>query len=170
MKINFKKLSKKQVITIVICAILAIVIIPSGIYCGINGETPIQMAEDIFTSNEKQIVAKWQGDNAATAYEFYEDGTYDSYISTFSFTGQYQINGSELKLMNPNSSNYVLYRFSINGDTLNLTLLEESGVEPKEKEKTVYKKVDHFNMKSFTDILEEYANEVNEEETTEAAK
>lgn len=165
MKINFKKLSKKQIIIIAVIVVLIIVLVPSGIYCGIHKETPIQMMSDIFKSDETLIQAKWQSEQAFTGYEFYEDGTYDSYISTFSFTGNYKIDGSKLILSNPNSNSTVTYKFSINGNTMTLSLIDENGNKPEEKEETKFKKVEHFNMKSITDILEDYSDDINEEST-----
>lgn len=166
MKVNIKKLSKKQIIIIAVIAVLLIVLVPSGIYCGIHKESPADMLSDIFRSDETLIQARWQSEEAFTGYEFYEDGTYDSYISTFSFTGNYKIDGSKLILSNPNSNSTVTYKFSINGDTMTLSLIDENGTEPEEKEKTVFKKVEHFNMKSFTDIFEDYAKDITEENTT----
>ena len=74
---NNKKANKKLV-AIIVVVILAIIIIPTTIYCVTNAVSPIQMVGDMFQSNEKQIVGKWQGEAKATAYEFYDDGTYDS--------------------------------------------------------------------------------------------
>ncbi|MFR5876472.1 MAG: DUF5640 domain-containing protein [Eubacterium sp.] len=170
MKINFKKLSKKQVIILAVVIVLLIVLIPSGIYCGIHKETPSQMLSDIFKSDETLILAKWQSEQSFTGYEFYEDGTYDSYISTFSFTGNYKIEGKKLILSNPNANSTVTYKFSINGDKMTLSLIDENGTEPDEKEELKFNKVDHFNMKSITDIFEDYANDLTEESTTDKSE
>lgn len=167
MKVNLKKLSKKQIILIAIIAVLLIVLVPSGIYCGIHKETPADMLSDIFKSDETLIQAKWQTEEKFTAYEFFEDGTYDSYISTFSFTGNYKIEGNKLILSNPNSNSTVTYKFSINGDTMTLSLIDENGTESDEKEKTVLKKVDHINQKSITDMISDIADEITEDETDE---
>lgn len=169
MSINFKKLSKKQIIIIAVVAVFVIVFAAAGIYCAVNDETPAEMFSDMVHTDETLIQAKWQSEEAVSAYEFYEDGTYDNYISTFSFTGEYRIDGNKIILTNPNSNGSVTYKFSINGDTLKMNLVDENGTEPEDKETTIFKKVDHFNMKSFTDILEDAANEKenSEEETTE---
>jgi hypothetical protein len=170
MKLNFKKFSKKQIIVIVIIVILIVMIVPTGIYCTVYSESPIQMMSDIFQSDETLIQAKWQSEQKFTGYEFYDDGTYDNYISTFSFTGNYKIDGNKLILSNPNSNSTVTYKFSINGDTLTLSLIDENGTAPEEKEETKFTKVDHFNMKSFTDLLEDYANENSTEDTTDTTE
>jgi hypothetical protein len=165
MKVNFKKLSKKQIIIIAVVAVLLIVLVPSGIYCGINKESPREMLSDIFQSDETLIVAAWQGEENFTGYEFYDDGTYDSYISTFSFTGNYKIDGNKLILSNPNSNSTVTYKFSINGDTLKLKLLDENGTEPDEKEESKYTKVDRINNQSPIELLEDLANQSQEDTT-----
>ncbi|MBQ7203518.1 MAG: lipocalin family protein [Eubacterium sp.] len=164
---KIKKLTKGQLIVVIIVAVLLLITIPAGIYCGVNNESPADLINDIVTPDDEQIIAKWQGDKAVSAYEFKDDGSYDSYISTFSIEGIYTINGNKLTLKNQSSGGEVVYKFTIRGNTLTLTLLEENGKKVDEKEETVYKKVDHFNMKSLTDILSDYAEELNEEETTE---
>lgn len=164
MNINIKKLSKKQVIIIAVIAVFIIVFASAGIYCAVNDESPAEMFSDIVNSDETLIQAKWQSEEAVSAYEFYDDGTYDNYISTFSFTGEYRIDGNKIILTNPNSNGSVTYKFSINGDKLKMSLIDENGTEPEEKETTVFKKVDHFNMKSFTDILEDVANQKDAEQ------
>lgn len=164
MNINIKKLSKKQVIIIAVIAVFIIAFASAGIYCAVNDESPAEMFSDIVNSDETLIQAKWQSEEAVSAYEFYDDGTYDNYISTFSFTGEYRIDGNKIILTNPNSNGSVTYKFSINGDKLKMSLIDENGTEPEEKETTVFKKVDHFNMKSFTDILEDAANQKDAEQ------
>jgi hypothetical protein len=170
MKVNFKKFSKKQIIIIAIIVVLLIVLVPAGIYCTVYKETPAQMMSDIFQSDETLIQAKWQSEQKFTGYEFYDDGTYDNYISTFSFTGNYKIDGNKLILSNPNSNSTVTYKFSINGDTLTLTLIDENGTEPDEKEESKFTKVDNFNFKSFTDLLEDYANDLNSDDSTDTTE
>lgn len=171
MKVNFKKLSKKQIILIAVIAVLLIVLVPSGIYCGIHKETPQQMLTDMFSSKETQIVGKWENQTSPglSAYEFYEDGSYDNYLSTFSFTGNYTIDGNKLTLSNPNSGGTVLYKVAINGDTMTLTLLDSKGnVDPTDV-KNEFARVEHLNMKSITDIFSDMADAKNaDSETTQA--
>lgn len=167
MNINFKKLSKVQISLIVVAAILIIGLIGGGVYCGVNEETPAQMINDIVKSDEELIIGKWQGEQAINGYEFKDDGTYDNYLSTFSFQGQYTLEGNKITLKNINAGSYVTYKFSINGDKLTMELVDENGVEAEESEKLIFERVKHFNMKSFTDILEDAADEAKNNQETE---
>lgn len=165
---KIKKLTKKQIIAITVAVVLVIVIVPTGIYCGVKNESPAQMMSDIFTDKD-ELINKWQGDKAIAAYEFKEDGTYVSYISSFNYTGNYKVEGKKLTLTNPASDGKVVYKYKIKGDELTLTLLDENGKEPESKESVVYKKVDHINPKSVTDILSDLAKS-KEAETSEATE
>ncbi len=166
MKINIKKLSKKQIVLVVIAAIFIVILLSGTIYCAVNGETPAQMITDIVKSNDEQIIGKWE--NVTTpglsAYEFYDDGNYDSYLSTFSFQGNYKIEGNKLTLSNPSSNKTVVYKVSIKGDKMVLTLYEEDGEESTELQRNEFERVEHLNMKSITDVLGDLAKE---KETTE---
>ena len=163
---KFKKLSKKQLIAVIIAAVLIIVIVPTGIYCGVKNESPAQMMTNMFTDKD-ELINKWQGDKAIAAYEFKDDGTYVSYISSFNYTGNYTVEGKKLTLTNPASSGKVVYKYKIKGDELTLTLLDENGKAPEDKESVVYKKVDHINPKSVTDILGDLAKETSTEEDSQ---
>ncbi len=173
MKTNIKKLSKVQVIIVIIVAVFAVIFIGGGIYCAVNDETPAEMFTDVFTSNDKQIVGKWQNSSTPglSAYEFYDDGTYDSYLSTFAFTGEYKIEGSRITLSNPNSNKSVVYKYSLNGDKLTMKLVEEEGQEVEDEEKNEFKRVKYLNMKDLQDIIGDLADggdsDNSEEETTE---
>ena len=170
MKINFKKLNKKQLIIIVVVAVLLIVLVPTAIYCGVNQESPTQMVGDIFTSNQEQLIGKWQGEKGLTAYEFKEDGSYDSYISSFSYSGNYFADTSKLTLTNPATTGSVVYKYSVHGDNLTVTLIEENGKKVEEKEKFKYKRVENIRSQSFTDFLKEYADSQSDSETTDKDK
>jgi hypothetical protein len=166
---KIKKLSKKQIIIIIVVAVLVLaLIVPSGVYMIRHDENPVQMMQDLTTPDDEQIVAKWQGEKAANGYEFFDDGTYQSYISTFSYDGEYEIDGNRLILTNPESDGKVIYRFSVNGEHLNLTLIESNGEEPEVKEKHTFTKVEHFNMKSPLDILRDFVDEANKSETQDS--
>ena len=153
------KLTKQKLIAIIVAIVLAIIIIPSGIYCIVNHESPAQLVGDIFSSKEEQIIGKWQGEKAATAYEFYEDGTYDSYISTFSYTGRYSIDGNEITLNNLNASGTVTYKFSVHGKTLTMQILKENGIDVADNEKISYSKVNRIKTTSLADLIEELTTE-----------
>lgn len=162
-----KKLSKKQIIIIAVIAVLIIVLVPAGIYCTVNKESPAQMISDVFTDKD-DLINKWQSDKAIAAYEFKEDGTYESFISTFSYTGNYTVEGKKLILTNPGANGRIVYKYNVKGDELTLKLIEENGTEAEDGEELVYKKVDHINTKSFTDILGDFAKELETEDTSDA--
>ncbi|MBE6817397.1 MAG: hypothetical protein E7520_06830 [Ruminococcaceae bacterium] len=163
---KIKKLSKKQIIIIAVVAVLLIVLVPTGIYCTVNKESPAQMISDVFTDRD-DLINKWQSDKAIAAYEFKEDGTYVSYISTFHYTGNYTVEGKKLILTNPGANGRIVYKYNIKGDTLTLELLEENGEKPEDGEKLTYDKVDHINTKSVTDILGDFAKDKQAESDSE---
>lgn len=171
MKINIKNLNKKQtiILTIVITLFL-VVILPFGIYSIVNSETPGQVLQDIFTPNAKQIVGKWQDEKGISGYEFFDDNTYDYHLSTYSYTKDYKINGNKITLMDYNSNATVIYKFSINGDKLKLTLVESNGKEPEDKEVAVFTKVENFNLKKPIDVIKEFAQEAKSENPDEKDK
>ena len=159
------KLNKKQLAIIIAVAVFVLaVILPTGIYCIVNRETPIQAAKDVFVKDEEQLIGKWQGELAVSGYEFHEDGTYESYISTFSFTGTYYTKGNVLKLINSSSNSSVSYRYSIKKDKLHLVLIDENGEDPSDNEKHDFTRVDHFNLKTPTEALDELADQVKDNE------
>lgn len=157
MAVSFKKLKKSQIIIISIVAVLLIVLVPSAIYCGVNNETPKQMFTDMFTSNEEQLIGNWQGEKGLTAYAFKEDGTYESFISSFSYKANYIADSSKITLSNAATPGTVVYKYTVHGDTLTLKLLEENGKEPDEPEEYIYKRVDTIHSQSFVDFLKDYA-------------
>ena len=102
----------KVVLAIVICIVLAIVV-PTGIYCAVKHESPVSVVSGIFVSNEDRIIGKWQNEARTSAYEFKDNGTYESYFSTFSYTGDYTVKGDELTLSNPSSDSTVTYKIKV---------------------------------------------------------
>lgn len=153
-----------KIVAIVVAIVLAIVLIPSGIYCAVNKETPNQVIADTFSSSEDQLVGKWQGATGVSAYEFKEDGTYISYISSFDFSGTYTIKGSKLTLFNAASDGSVVYKVKVNSKSLILTLEEENGVEAEEKDQIKLDRVDNIKTRTLSDIIDDYTT------TTKAAK
>lgn len=150
-------MSKKNIIiTSVIAIILAIIIIPSAIYCIVNKETPVQMVTDTFSSNEDQIVGKWQHESKATAYEFKADGTCISYISILKTTCQYEIDGNKLYMTNPSiDGQRDTYKISVKESKLTLTLIETNGVpvNKEDQEEWTYKKVSKITTQRLDDLL-----------------
>lgn len=164
------KLSKTHKIIISsVAAVIALLLIAGGVYCIVTDQNPSQAANSIFSSGEEQIVGKWQSsDNPGiNAFVFYEDGTYDSYISTTNFSGEYEIDGRKLILKNPNTSKEIVYRFSVNEKKLRLTVIEEDGEKSESEDESSYDRVDELNQKSIFDIIGELKEE---EESTEATQ
>ncbi len=150
---------KSKIIAIIVAIVLVIVIVPSSIYCIVNKESPAQMLSDTFTSSEKQLLGKWQGETGVSAYEFYEDGSYDSYLSTFSFSGNYSLDGNKLTLTNPATAGHVVYKISVTEKKLVLTLYSENGTEVAKDEQTKleFDKVTHISTKSINDLISDAA-------------
>lgn len=167
-----KGLSKTaKIIISVIAGIIAALIIAAGAYCIATDQNPSQAAKSIFTSGDEQIVGKWQSQKSPglSAYVFYDDGTYDSYISTANFSGNYEIDGSKLILKNPSTSKDIVFKYKVTEKELSLTVLEEDGVEADGTEVSKYDRVDELNQKSLADIIGELAedNETTSQESAE---
>lgn len=156
----------KKVIIAVVSVIVAI-IIAGSVYCISTSQTPVQAVKSVFTQNEDLLIGKWQSQKnpGISAYVFYEDESYDSYLSTANFSGRYVVNGNEISLINPTTAKDIKYKFSVNEKELTLTLIEEDGVKAEEKEVSKYDRVDELNQKSLVDIIGELKN--NNEATTE---
>lgn len=165
-----KSLSKVQKIIIsAVAGIIAFLLIASTAYCIATQQNPSEAVKSIFTPGEEQIVGKWQSQEnpGITAYVFYDDGTYDSYISTVNFSGDYEIDGNKLYLKNPNTSKEIVYKYNVTEKVLTLTVLEEDGEEPEEDEVSKYDRVDEINQKSLLDIIGEAKEETTTAEETE---
>ncbi|WP_454969373.1 DUF5640 domain-containing protein [Eubacterium sp.] len=149
-----KKSGAGKVIFVIIFSILTMTLIPSGIYCAVERINPIQMVSSTFsTNNSELLVGKWQNQSRSSAYEFFDDGTYESYFSTFSFKGDYSLKGDELTLSNPSSDSTVVYKISVDKKTLTMTIVQENGMLSDNNQTTEYGKVDRIETKSLTDLL-----------------
>lgn len=157
-KITKTTIDKKKLITIIVAVVLVVIILPSGIYCIVHKENPVQMLTDTFSSSESQLVGKWQGASGVSAYEFNEDGTYKSYISSFDFSGTYTVDGKKLTLYNTATNGSVEYKINVTAKKLTLTLTKENGVATKgdEKDKIEFDRVDSIKTKSISDIIDQY--------------
>ncbi len=160
-----KKLNKKQITAIIVAVVLVVFVAIPGLYCAVHQETPADMIADMFTSNDKQIVGKWQTESedgtATGAYEFYDDGTYKSYNAIagndYALEGDYTLSGSRLTLKGSKST--AVYKYSINGQNLSLTLLTIDDVKQEEQDKFVYKSVEHINVPNIIDALSNAASQ-----------
>lgn len=151
-----KNLSTVKKIIIAVVSVVLVLAIAGGAYCISTKQSPAQATKSIFTSSDNQIVGKWQSQKnpGLSAYIFYEDGTYDSYISTANFSGNYEVDGNELILKNPSTAKEITYKFSVNEKELTLTIIDEA-LATDEKEVSKYDRVDELNQKSFADIIGE---------------
>lgn len=161
-------IDKKKLITIIVAVVLVVIILPSGIYCIVHKENPVQMLTDTFSSSESQLVGKWQGASGVSAYEFNEDGTYKSYISSFDFSGTYTVDGKKLTLYNTATNGSVEYKINVTAKKLTLTLTKENGVATKgdEKDKIEFDRVDSIKTKSISDIIDQYTTTAKSASTT----
>ena len=158
-------------IVAIVLIVVVILAIPTTIYCVKNHDTPIGMVQQVFNSNKK-LIGKWQDDTGLLGYEFKENGVYDSYISSFSFTGKYTAAGKKLTLKNTKTKSTVVYAYEVKNDVLTLTLLETNGEAPANSEEVhTFTKVEEFQFKTITDAIQDLADQFGitgtDEETTE---
>jgi hypothetical protein len=158
-----------QVVLIVVVAVIAVLAIVLTSVSFVTDVNPISYISGEI--HQSKLVNKWQSQDAPglSAYEFFDDGTYKSYISTFSFNGNYTVQGDRLTLENPNSGQSVVYKYAIHGNTLTITLIEENGTEFSDRDPLKFDRVDMFNQKSFQDMLDELQEQTTEPTSEEAA-
>ena len=163
-----KVFTTKQVVLLVVIAVLAVLAIGTVVICSVANVNPVAYIAGEMSKDT--LVNKWQSQTAPglSAYEFFDDGTYTSYLSTYSFDGEYEVEGDKLILKNPNSNQNVIYKYSIVGDTLTLTLTDSNGTEMDGREPNKFDRVDSFNQKSIQDIIDEYRVSAAEEESQTA--
>ena len=93
------KLSKAKTAIIIIAAIIFALLVAGGIYCVATDQSPATAIEAA-TAHQDKLVGKWQSQKSPglSAYVFYDDGTYDSYLSTVNFSGEYTVKGNKITL------------------------------------------------------------------------
>lgn len=158
----------KQLIISIVIAVFAAAIVTGTVVCAINHVNPVSYVAG--EANKGKLVGKWQSQNAPglSAYEFFEDGTYSSYISTYSFDGEYDVKGDKLVLKNTKTNQEATYKYAINGSTLSLTLVNTNGSDLNDKEPNKYDKVDSLNQKSISQMLDAYKEKASESSTAKA--
>ena len=151
-----KNNSKIKLAIVIIACVLAVIIIPSGIYCAVEKVTPAQMVSNLVVSNGDRIIGKWQNEAGSNAYEFYENGTYDSYFSTFSYSGDYTVDGDELTLSHPNHDSTVVYKIKVSKDSLSMKVYKQAGLEANQEEETTaeFKRVERIQTKTIDELLD----------------
>lgn len=155
----------KQLIISIVIAVFAAAIVTGTVVCAINHVNPVSYVAG--EANKGKLVGKWQSQNAPglSAYEFFEDGTYSSYISTYSFDGEYDVKGDKLVLKNTKTNQEATYKYAISGSTLSLTLVNTNGSDLDDKEPNKYDKVDSLNQKSISQMLDAYKEKASESST-----
>ena len=131
------KLSKAKTAIIIIAAIIFALLVAGGIYCVATDQSPATAIEAA-TAHQDKLVGKWQS-----------HGTYDSYLSTVNFSGEYTVKGNKITLTNPNTNAQVVYKYKVKGKVLKLTLMEDD----KEAESNTYDSVDELQMKTLADLI-----------------
>lgn len=150
----------KKVVAIV-AAVILLIAIAGGVYCISTKQSPAQAVKSVFTASEDQLIGKWESQKSPglSAFIFYEDGSYDSYLSTVNFSGEYEINGNKLHLKNPTTSKEIVYKFSVNEKELSLQVVEEDGEKSETKDESKYTRVEELNQKTLTDLIGDLAGE-----------
>lgn len=150
----------KKIIIAVVAVVLAL-LVAGGIYCISTDQNPAEAAQSIFSSDEKNLIGKWQSQKmpGLSAYVFYEDGTYDSFLSSVNFSGEYTTKGNKLTLRNPETNKDIVYKYNVSGKVLTLTLAEEGGKKAEGKDVIKYDKVEELNQKTLADLVGELATE-----------
>ncbi len=156
----------KQLIISIVIAVVAACVVVGTIACTVNDVNPVSYIAG--EASKGKLVGKWQSETAPglSAYEFFEDGTYSSYISTYSFDGEYSVKGDKLILKNTKSNQEATYKFTVSGSTLSLTLVNTNGSDFDDKDATKYDKVDSLNQKSISQMLESYKEKASETATS----
>jgi len=146
---------QKKLIIGIVCALLGLLLIGGGIYCGVTDQNPKEAVVGLFTPRDQAICANWDSQDkpGVLAFVFYSDGTCDRYISTWNFDCEYTIKGNKLTIEDADTKKTLVYRFSIVGKVLTLTLLEEDGKEAEEQQVTKFDQVDELHMKSLNDMI-----------------
>lgn len=157
-------MSKRKITVIsIVVAVVLVIAIACTAYCISTKQTPIEAVKTAFTSSDSQIIGKWESEKGQgiSALVFYEDGTYDSYILTVNFSGEYTIKGNKLTLKNPKTNKEIVYKFSVNEKSLSLEVVEEDGKEPEQKDVSKYNRVDELHQKTFNDLIGDLAGDKN---------
>ena len=91
---------QKKLIIGIVCALLGLLLIGGGIYCGVTDQNPKEAVVGLFTPRDQAICASWDSQDkpGVLAFVFYSDGTCDRYISTWNFDCEYTVKGNKLTI------------------------------------------------------------------------
>lgn len=152
--------SKVKLALIVIASLLILTLIPTGIYCAVEKVNPVEVFSQGIGNTSDKIVGKWQSEDGATAYEFYDTGRYDGYLSVISYSGTYEVDGKYITLKKIGSSADVTYKASVSNDKLTLTLIDEFGEIDEAEEVLEYNRVERIDTKSFSELFDTIKDEI----------
>lgn len=166
-----------KIFGIVLGILVALSVIATLIYSAVVKVNPVSAFTSFFKSDKAEIIGIWEDDDfdGATAFVFREDGTYDRYISTANFPGEYTIDGNKIILKNANSELTLTYKYRLSGDHLYINTIDSIGGGGDLGEETGYHRVDKLSQRSLNDLIAEakdYVSQAQEEqngdETTQA--
>lgn len=152
--------SKVKLVIIIIACLLVLTIVPTGIFCAVEKINPFEIVSANYGNTGEKILGKWQSEDGATAYEFYDTGRFDSYLSVISYSGTYEVNGKEITLKKIGSANAVTYKVFVTSDKLTLTLVNENGEEVEDADTLQYNKVEKIDTKTFDELLDVFKDEL----------
>ncbi len=149
-----RKLSTLWKVIIIVVAVIVVVAATFGIIALVTDDNPVTYTTAVVTNSENKLIANWESEDypGRYAYTFNEDGTYQEYYGNYSFDYEYEATVTHLTLRNPQSGLEEVYKYTISGDTLKLTLVEQYGREIEDGETTIYHKVDTLNMADISDL------------------
>ncbi len=151
-----RKLSTLWKIVIIVVAVIVVVAAALGIIALVTDDNPVTYTTAVVTNSENKLIANWENEEYPDryAYTFNEDGTYQEYLGAYSFDYEYEATATHLTLRNPQIGLEEVYKYTISGDTLKLTLVEQYGKEIEDGETKVYHKVDTLNMADIADLAD----------------
>ncbi len=151
-----RKLSTLWKVIIIVVAVIVVVAAVFGIIALVTDDNPVTYTTAVVTNSENKLIANWESEDypGRYAYTFNEDGTYQEYYGNYSFDYEYEATVTHLTLRNPQSGLEEVYKYTISGDTLKLTLVEQYGREIEDGETEVYHKVDTLNMTDIADLAD----------------
>ncbi len=140
----------------IVAVIAVIVILVGGIYCGVTEQSPVQAINTAFGANNDKLIGNWESDAnpGFSAYVFNEDGTCDQYVLTAVFHWDYEVKGNKLSMVNKTTSKENVYRITVSGDKLTMTLIVQDDVEVDNGDTLAYNKVEELHQKTLTDVLQ----------------
>ena len=77
-------------------------------------------------------------------------------MSTFSYSGDYTVDGDELTLSNPNNDSTVVYKIKVSKDSLSMKVYKQAGLEANQDEETTaeFKRVERIQTKTIDELLD----------------